>query len=100
MEPQPVAAKDLPWVWPHVQPWIIKSCEAGIGDVTPGQIFDMCLYQRAQMFVAVDNTLRAVAVTQVIDQADGTRICNLMACGGERLPLWLHLLELIEAGAK
>jgi hypothetical protein len=88
----------VPRIWPSVGHLIERALQRG--GVTPGlDIARRLADGTALLWLAWDGTqIHAAAVTE-LTLRDGRRACTVMACGGRRRGLWLHLLRDLEAYA-
>jgi hypothetical protein len=85
-------------IWPHVRHWIKAAMERA--DISSfAQVEADALSGATLLWLATDGKrIGAVAVTDV--QQTDRKICLIVACGGERMKEWLHLISGLEEYAR
>lgn len=85
-------------VWPYVEGLLAGATNrTGLADL---RVIERDLKSGAALlWVAIDGGILAAATTSIC-QVNGSRICELTACGGKERGRWLDLLEQIELYAK
>jgi hypothetical protein len=86
-------------VWPHVDSAIRAAMQRGaIGAFQP--VAQSVLAGRALVWLATDGErIRAAAVTE-LHATEWRKVCVIVACGGNAMRSWLHLIREIEQFAK
>lgn len=94
-----ILQKDIPTFWPLASHWIKSAMERGdLGSFATVEA-DV-LSGHASLWLMWDDPLvLGATVTQLITQNDRP-VCMIVACGGENVHSWIHLVEEIEKYAR
>jgi hypothetical protein len=93
-----VDPKQVDAVWDRVSPWVKRAMERG--DL--GTFWDIeldVLDGKALLWLAWDGELKGCAITQ-ITKTEKSKVCLIVACGGEKAKEWVHLIGKIEIYAR
>lgn len=85
-------------VWPLISQFILDAMRRGDNGTFENVEHDV-LNGRALLWLAVSEKIEAAAVTQV-DKTENSKVCWIVACGGEHCERWIGLLDPIEEYAK
>jgi hypothetical protein len=89
-------------VWDDVRHYLKASTDRGIGDLTEGDLADLCLSGDASLLVFTDPYADVVgaAVTQLLAHPDGRKVLKILGYGGTGFETMRHCLAQVEADAK
>lgn len=94
-----VDPKQVDLIWPDVSHWIKRAMQRGdlgrFDDVEADVLSGKALLWLAWIWPEIEGA----AVTQ-ISRTEKSKVCTIVACGGERVSRWLPLIEKIEEYAK
>jgi hypothetical protein len=86
-------------VWPHVREWIKAAMErADIGSFSRAQ--DDAALGYNLLWIATDGNIISAAATTEIRETELRKVCVIMACGGENMKDWIHLIDGLHDYAK
>lgn len=94
-----VDPKEVGKLWPHVAPWIKRAMERGDLGTFAAVEADVMAGHALLWLVWQAPDIKAAAVTQ-ISRSERSKVCMIVACGGEGITLWLPLIGKIEAYAR
>ncbi len=99
MELQHVPRRKLNDLWPKIKPLIYQAIKRG--DFSPFAPVANAIHNGlADVWIATENDeIHAAAVTEYT-HTETRMLCTVVACGGEDMGKWIHLLKNIEARAK
>lgn len=69
----------------------------GMGDAAC--VYGNLVTGHSLLWVAIDGRINAAAVTE-LTTADNRKVCTIVACGGDEMQNWLHLIEGLEEYAR
>lgn len=94
-----VDPKQVHLIWDCVSHWIRLALERGdLGTFSVLENDVLC--GQALLWLAWDEPkIAGTAVTQIV-RTERSKVCKVMACGGERIGDWVHLLTDIEKFAR
>ena len=85
--------------WPHIETLLERATKRS-GEVTLRELYEQILSGSALVWLAVSGgEIYGVAVTRLVIGPNG-KYCELIACAGRRMSLWLPLLAKIEEFAR
>lgn len=85
-------------VWPHVQHWIKAAIERN--DISRFDVAeDDVLAGESLLWLVTDGWRIDAAVVTEIQRTD-RKVCLIVACGGERMKEWIHLIAGLENYAR
>lgn len=87
-------------LWPHVRAMVGKApAKTNMGSLT--ELDTDVLSGQALLWIvhSDDHGIEAATVTR-LDQTEHSKVCTILACGGEKRSRWLHLLAGIEDYAR
>lgn len=84
----------IPQVWPEAEPLLAKGILGRIPTYSTNRLFDMCMTDVYQLWVAVsdDDQIIAAAVTR-LHEDELAKTCAIITLGGQDVKDWLHLLD-------
>ena len=94
-----INAGDAPHLWPVVSHYITRAFARA--DIGLFRDTEKCVLEgKALLWVIMDGpAFKGAAVTQV-QLTDTRKICAILACGGDGVHDWIHLISKLEAYAK
>lgn len=89
-------------VWDEAAPFLQRSLDRGIGDLTIEELQDGCYGGAAALLIFTDRYADMVgaAVTQLLKHPDGRVILKILAYGGVEFETMRHCLAIVEDDAK
>lgn len=95
-----IPVSGLPATWPRVLPLIEGACERSGGVHGPESFYMECETGKAQLWVAVDDEVRAVFVTAIVKTPKRT-IAEVRVATGEGREDWeMRFMDVFEAWAR
>ena len=91
-----VFAEDLDPIWDEVSVHIQSALQYSDGKYSLLDIKKEIEEKKMQLFLAVDDGVIAVGVTQISDYPQ-KRVLTIVLVGGSRMEEWLHLMNQLEA---
>lgn len=95
----PVVPVSLPLHWKQVVPLVERALRKTKADLSPAQIKRHIEQGTMQLWLAWDETLRGICVTELVDSPRG-RYCNFVVVAGGNCAAWAHLEGDVGAWAK
>lgn len=96
----PVAHGMVHDVWPDVQGLIENAAKRSFGRMTADSIRQALADRAMQLWLAEDDEIQAVAVTELLTYATGLKVCDMVIVTGEGRNSWLALINGIRAWAE
>ncbi len=94
-----INAGDAPNLWPVVSHYIIRAfARTDIGLFQDAE--KAVLEGRALLWVIMDGPAFTGAVVTQVQLTDKRKICTILACGGDGVHDWIHLLSKVEDYAR
>ncbi len=99
MELQHVPLRNLNPLWPKIRPLLYLAMKRG--DFSAFAPIEHAIHTGlADVWIATENgDIHAAAVSEY-GNTETRKVCTIVACGGEDMGKWIHLLRNIEAKAK
>lgn len=93
-----VELDSLAAVWPIVKPMLVPALDRG--ETALGLLADL-MAEEAQLWAIYEHgKIIAAVVTEVLEEDDGRRECNIWAAGGTGINRWADYVEMIEDWAR
>jgi hypothetical protein len=92
-----ISSKDIDIHWPNVLPFIKDALANSL--YTPEHILEALRNKNAQLWIALNDKIDAVCVTQITVRPLGNT-CGIWICTGTNRTAWQDHIETIEAWAK
>jgi hypothetical protein len=84
--------------WGLVGHLIVRAMtHTGMGDAAC--VYENLIAGQSLLWIAIDGHIAAAAVTE-LTTAHGRKICTIVACGGDQMQNWLHLIDGLEEYAR
>lgn len=86
-------------VWTKASNWIKAALERGDMGTFASVEADVLAGRALLWFVWNEPDIEGAAVTQV-EKTESSKVCTIVACGGERMRTWIHLIGSLEDYAR
>lgn len=89
-------------IWCEAARYLDSALTHSVGDLTLDDLHEICTKRLGALLVFVDEemSVTGAAVTQILDNKDGRRICRILAYGADDWNATKHCLEQVEEGAR
>jgi hypothetical protein len=94
-----ITADRIDETWPRVEKLISDAIDHGTSRITKDDVYEKLKSREYQLWIAYEDGIKAVAVTEIVDTARG-RVASIFICTGKDMSKWLHHLSEIEVWAK
>lgn len=97
MELKTVQSEDIKSIWPEIVHLLNRLVEYD-EDVILEEIFSSLVNKKQQLWLAVSDGIKALAVTE-INQRPKQKVCLIYGISGDDMGSWIHFLPVIERWA-
>jgi|TARA_R100001530_G_scaffold127431_1_gene96639 hypothetical protein len=97
---QPVPADMLDHFWPEVEGAVEAAVERSAGRFSSETIHNALQERSMQLWLAVNGSVQALAITEVVTFKTGLKVCSMVIVTGENRESWMPLMDGIKTWAK